>query len=106
MTSFSSVHPNHLISSLLLKHLIQNGLDSSAGKESVCNAGDPSSVSGSGRSPEEGTGYLLQYSCLENPQGQRSLAGYNPWGFKESDMTERLSTYIKREKLELKLSVY
>ena len=36
--------------------------DSSAGKESVCNAGDPSSVSGSGRFPEEGTGYLLQYS--------------------------------------------
>ena len=34
----------------------------------------------------------LQYSCLENPQGQRSLAGYSPWGRRESDTTERLST--------------
>ena len=30
----------------------------------------------------------LQYSCLENPHGQRSLAGYSPWGHKELDMTE------------------
>ena len=35
---------------------------SSAGKESICNAGDPSSISGSGRSPGEGIGYPLQYS--------------------------------------------
>ena len=44
-------------------------LDSSVGKESTCNAGDPSSISsipGSGRSPGEGIGYPLQYSCLEN----------------------------------------
>ena len=34
----------------------------SAGKESACNAGDPSSIPGSGRSPGEGIGYLLQYS--------------------------------------------
>ena len=34
----------------------------------------------------------IQYSCLENPYEQRSLAGYSPWGPKESDMTERLST--------------
>ena len=39
-----------------------------------------------------GHGNPLQYSCLENPQGQRSLAGYSPWGHKESDLTERLST--------------
>ena len=30
----------------------------------------------------------LQYSCLENPRGQRSLAGYSPWGHRESDTTE------------------
>ena len=30
----------------------------------------------------------LQYSCLENPHGQRRLAGYSPWGCKESDMTD------------------
>ena len=35
---------------------------SSAGKESACNAGDPSSIPGSGRSPGEGIGYPLQYS--------------------------------------------
>ena len=36
--------------------------DSSVGKESACNAGDPGSVLGSGRSAGEGIGYLLQYS--------------------------------------------
>ena len=35
---------------------------SSAGKESACNAGEPSSIPGSGRSPREGIGYPLQYS--------------------------------------------
>ena len=40
--------------------------DSSVGKESACNAGDPGSIAGSGRSAGEGTGYPLQYSCLEN----------------------------------------
>ena len=91
---------------------------SSAGKESACNAGDPSSIPGLGRSPGKGVVYPLQYSwaslvaqtvknvpamwetwvqslgwedpleedmanplqysCLENPHGQRSLAGYSP----------------------------
>ena len=40
------------------------------------------------RSPGGGHGNPLQYSCLENSHGQRSLAGCNPWGHKESDMTE------------------
>ena len=40
---------------------------SSVGKESACNAGDPDSIPGSGRSPEEGNGNPLQYSCLGNP---------------------------------------
>ena len=39
---------------------------SSVGKESACNAGDQSSILGSGRSPGEGNGNPLQYSCLEN----------------------------------------
>ena len=60
----------------------------SYGKESACNAGDPVFISGSGRSPVEGNGNPLQYSCLENPHEQRSLAGHIPWGCKESDMTE------------------
>ena len=40
--------------------------DSSVGKESACNAGDPGSISGLGRSAGEGIGYPLQYSGLEN----------------------------------------
>ena len=36
-------------------------------KETACNAGDPGSIPGSGRSPGEGNGYPLQYSCLEDP---------------------------------------
>ena len=64
----------------------------SDGKESTCNLGDLGSIPGLGRSPREGNGYPLQYSCLENPRGQRSLACYRPWGQKESDTTERLST--------------
>ena len=39
----------------------------SEGKASVCNAGDPGSIPGSGRSSEEGNGNPLQYPCLENP---------------------------------------
>ena len=39
----------------------------SDGKESACNAGDPGSIPGWGRSPGEGNGYPLQYSSLENP---------------------------------------
>ena len=42
-------------------------LVAAAGKESACNAGDPGSIPGSGSSPGERIGYLLQYSCLENP---------------------------------------
>ena len=61
---------------------------SSAGKESACNVGDLGLIPGSGRSPRVTHGNPLQYSCLENPHGQRSLVGYSPWGCKESDMTE------------------
>ena len=57
-------------------------------KESTCNVGDLDSVPGLRRSPGGGHGNPPQYSCLENPQGQRSLVGYSPWGLKESDTTE------------------
>ena len=60
-------------------------------KESVCSAGDLG-LPPLGRSPGGGHGNSLQYCCLQNPHGQRSLAGYSPWGRKESDTTERLST--------------
>ena len=57
-------------------------------KVSACNAGDLGLIPGSGRLPGEGNGNPLQYSCLENPYGQRSLAGYSLWGHKESDTIE------------------
>ena len=44
----------------------------SDGKESACNAGDTGSIPGSGRSPEEGNGNPLQYSCLEKSHEQRT----------------------------------
>ena len=68
------------------------GSGGSDGKESACNVGDLGLVRGLGRSPGGGHGNLLQYSCLENPHGQRSLAGYSPWGHKGWDTTKRLST--------------
>ena len=45
---------------------------SSVGKESACHAGDPGSIPGSGRSPGEGYGKPLYYSCLENPMDRRA----------------------------------
>ena len=53
---------------------------SSAAKEFSCNVGDLGLIPGWGRSPGEGKGYPLQYSCLENPHGQSSLVGHSPWG--------------------------
>ena len=61
-------------------------------KESACHERDLGSIPGLGRSPGGGHGNPLQYSCLENPHGQRSLAGYSPWGHKQSATTEQLST--------------
>ena len=60
----------------------------SESKESACNVGDLGSVPGLRRSHGGGHGNPLQYACLENPHGQRSLSGYRPWGRKELDMTE------------------
>ena len=61
---------------------------SSDSKGLACNVGDLGSISGLGRSPGGGHGNPLQYSCLENPHGQRSLVGYSSWGCKRSDTTE------------------
>ena len=55
---------------------------------------DMGSIPGLGRSPGGGHGNPLQNSCLKNPHGEKSLAGYSPWGHKES--TERLSTAQKK----------
>jgi len=61
--------------------LVVKNLPASAG-----DIRDAGSIPGSGRSPGGGHGHPLQYSCLGNPHGQRSLAGYSPWGRTESDL--------------------
>ena len=68
------------------------------GKNLPANAGDirdAGLIPGSGRSPGGGHGNPLQYSCLENPCGQRSLDGYSPQGCKESNTTELLRTHAQ-----------
>ena len=64
-------------------------------KNLPANAGDirdSGSIPGSGRSPRGGHGNTLEYSCLENPHGQRSLMGYSPWSHIVLNRTEQLST--------------
>ena len=96
--------------------------DSSVGKESTCNAGDPGSIPGSGRSAGEGIGDLLQYSwvslvaqLVNNPPAMweiwvwslgwedslekgkatnSSILAWSPWSHKESDTTEWLSLSV------------
>ena len=52
------------------------------GNESACQYRSQCSISGPGRSPGDGTGHPLQYSCLGKSHDQRSLAGYSTWGHK------------------------
>ena len=58
-------------------HIIRVGdhLTLFSGKKATCNAGEMGPVPGLGRSPGDGNGNPLQYSCLENPHGWRSLVG-------------------------------
>ena len=63
-------------------------------KESACSAGHADSIPGSGRSPGEGNGYSLQYSCLGNALDRGAWQATNPWGHEESDMTEQLTLFL------------
>ena len=67
--------------------------DSSVGKESACNAGDPSLIPGSGRSAGEGIGYTLQYSWA-SPVAQLVKSGFDPWVMKIPWRRERLPTPV------------
>ena len=65
----------------------------SDGKESACNAGDPSLIPGLGRSLGEGNGNPFQYACLENSM-DRGAWQVTVHGITESDMTDRLSLFF------------
>ena len=68
--------------------------------DNIGDTRDAGSIPGSGRSPGEGNGNLLQYSCLENPMDRGAWqTTYNPRGHKEWDTTERTQTNIQSEKL-------
>ena len=63
-----SIHICHIIDSAIFKvNYNQDFPGGSDGKAYAYNAGDLGSIPGSGRSPREGNGNPLQYSCLENP---------------------------------------
>ena len=83
----------YLLLLLITIHIGPRGFPGGAsGKEPICqcrlDVRDVGSIPGSGRSPGGGHRDPLWYSCLENPHGQRRLAGYSPWSCKELDTTE------------------
>ena len=59
-----------------------------SGKESACDAGDLGSIPGLGRFPWRGKWQPTPVFLPGEFHGQRSLVGYSPWGYKQSDMTE------------------
>ena len=65
-------------------------------KESTCNAGDLGLIPGLGRSPREGNGYPLQYSCLENPMDRGAWPAVVCEVVKESHGTEGLSLSLSK----------
>ena len=82
---------------LIFQHSIGGFPGSSDGKEPACHVGDPGSILGSGRSPGEGNGNPLQYSCLENAM-DRGAWWATFHGVAELDTTDTntftLHTYI------------
>ena len=95
---YSNAYRNSSVGEInLLRHLRPAD---SYGKEPAFNAEDLGSTPGLRRSPGGGYDNPLQYSCLENPHGQRYLVGYSPWGRKESYMTEPVSTAQQPSPLE------
>ena len=86
-----SILKHEIISLLNISHpatFVLGFSGGSDGKEYAPTAGDLGSILGLGRSSGGGHGNLLQYSCLDNLHGQRSLAGYSPWHWHESDTTD------------------
>ena len=69
----------------------------SVGKEPTCNAGDTDSIPESGRSPGEGNGNPLQYSCLGNPIDREAYRATVHRVMKELDITEQQHTKVDSE---------
>ena len=82
------------------KRLLLMSGGGSDGKESACKAGDPGSSPRSGRSPEEGHGNPL--FLPGESHGQRILAGYSPWGRKESNRKEGLTLTKENQRAQVK----
>ena len=74
-------------SEVLTNTIVETSLVAQTGKNLPAVQGS-GSIPGSGRSPGEGHGNTLQDSCLEIPQGQKSLVGYSSQGCKELDTTK------------------
>ena len=91
-TSCIIISGNSLEISILEPQGFPGGSD---GKESACNVRTLDSIPESERSPGEGNGNLLQYSCLKNSIDRRAW-GYSPWGHKERDMTEVWHFHYRR----------
>ena len=69
-------------------------LCSSEGNKSACHVGDPGSIPRLGGSNWKGHGNPLQVFLPGESHGQKSLAGYSPWGHKESDTSEWLTDSV------------
>ena len=79
----------YIFSLCLTTYIVSSLTSGSDGKEFACSAGDLGLIPGLGRSPRGGGhGNPPQYSCVESPHGQASLASYSSWGHKEPESTE------------------
>ena len=76
-----------------------DSLGDSDSKESTCNAGDPSLIPEWGRSPEEGNGNPLQYSCLENPMDRGARWARVHRVAKSQTRLKQLSTHTHKHPL-------
>ena len=86
MSAFLSTQELIPVSGYLYPDKFQGFLGSSDGKESACNAGDPSSIPGLGKSPGEGDGNPLQCSCLGNSMDRGAWQSKVHGGREELDM--------------------
>ena len=77
------------------QHGLKGFLGDSEGKASAYNAGDQASIPGSERFLGEGNGYPLQYFLPEELHGQRSLAGYSPWGHRVGHPEQQTLSLLK-----------